>query len=207
MSIITGSFIGQLFPELDWKELDANSYDEIYKKLRGAGECSSAAMDFLQRKRVRLGFHRQDFSGGGWTLLHNITLAPDTGLADFYTLSLIIHEVFHLKQPILTRLSVRGELLAWQYQRQAYHEVSGWEIGGLNAAYSGKKDLWDQISRLSPDSREDLAEAQELMKKIAEGYRSDCLPLYPLVSEIMYYLRQGKIRNIFEMVRDLVTCR
>lgn len=207
MTVRTSSPFSMIFPESNWKELDPDSYRQVYQRLQNGGQYSSAAIEYLQKHGVKLGFHEQDDSGGGWTLLRNITLAPDTILDNPYTLTLIVHEVFHLKQPLFTRLSVQGELLAWQFQKQAYREISGREIGETGEAYSGKQDLWEQVSQLSPASREDLAKAQELMRRIADRYRSDCLPLYPLVREIWFFVKQGDFRAAFAAVYNLITCR
>jgi hypothetical protein len=207
MSILGRSFVGRLIPEVDWQQLSSAGYDEIYKGLAAAGGPGQATADYLKHRRVKLGFGQQDESGGGWTLLHNITLAPAARLADAYTVSLIVHEVFHLRQSILLRLSVCGELLAWQYQRQAYREAAGRELGDPGAAFAGKRGLWDELAGLSADRREDLARAQQLMKTIAEGYRSECLPLYPLHKEIGHHLRQREIRESFGVIRNLFTCR
>ena len=207
MTIRNNSPLTNIFPEFKWKELDPNAYREVYIRLENKGQYCSRTLEYLQEHRVKLGFLPQAYSGGGWTFLRNITLAPDETLDDPYTTTLIIHEVFHLGQSIFSRLSVYGELLAWQYQKQAYYEVSGKEIGEIGEAYSGKKDLWHQISVLSPEVRDDLAKAQELMKRIAEGYRSDCLPLYPLPKEIWYFLKQGNLISAFAAIYNLVTCR
>jgi len=108
---------------------------------------------------------------------------------------------------LLARLSVRGELLAWQYQIQAYRELTGNEIGDHGQAYGGTKVHWDQIAQLSADSRDDLLAAQGLMKKVAPDYRSDCLPLFPLLQEVGFYLGKGRLKEAFDVVWNLVTCK
>ena len=153
MTARTGSPRHGVFPERNWKELDLQHHSLLYRRLRHAGESSSATIEYLQRHKVKIGFHAQHDSGARWTILRNITLAPNTVVQDSYTLSLIVHEVFHLQQSILTRLSVYGELLAWQFQRRAYLEISGKELGERGEAFAGKKELWDELSALSPDSR------------------------------------------------------
>ena len=207
MSMLGKTFVGRLFPEMDWEQLDGDRYQQVCNRLQAASEYGQATANYLQQSGVRLGYYAQENSGGGWTLLRNITLARGAALADAYTLSLIVHEIFHLKQSIFQRLSIYGELLAWQHQRKAYHELAGREIGDVGAEYAGKKAMWDQLSALSADSRADLATAQQLMSSIATGYRSDCLPLYPLFQEAGYFLRQGRIREIFSMIWNLLTCR
>jgi len=161
----------------------------------------------MRARKIKLGFHQQYKSGAGWTVLRNITLAPGANLNDTYTLCLISHELFHLQQSIWMRLSVKGELLAWQYQKQAYHELTGKDIGDAGEAYGGTKEFWDQLALLSADSRDDLLAAQALMKKVAPTYRSDCLPLFPLNQEVGDFLKQGKFREAYQVVWNLITCK
>ena len=201
------SILKGLFPELDWTETKPEEYEQVFQALMAAGTVNAAAAQFMKQARIRLGLHQQYKSGAGWTFLRNITLAPDGKLLDPYTLCLISHELFHIQQPLLARLSVRGELLAWQYQIHAYRELTGKEIGDEGQAYSRTKIYWDQIAQLSADSRDDLLAAQGLMKKVAPDYRSDCLPLFPLLQEIGFYLGKGRLKDAFDVVWNLITCK
>lgn len=196
-----------LFPEFYWEELELPKYQEVLEQLTRIEQLSSEVVDRLKNKKVRIGFHKQYKSGAGWTVLRNITLAPGAKLSDNLTLCLISHELFHLQQSIWMRLSVKGELLAWQYQQKAYHELTGNDIGDRGQAYAGTKEYWDQLALLSANSRDDLLAAQGLMKKVSPDYRSDCLPLFPLAKEIAYLLKQGKLAEAFRAVWNLITCR
>ncbi len=206
-TVTASSLFKSVFPESEWTELTSTDYDEVLQKLTNAGVLNATAASFMRKARIKLGFHQQYKSGAGWTILRNITLAPSAKLSDSYTLCLISHELFHLQQSIWMRLSVQGELLAWQYQKQAYHELTGKEIGERGEAYAGTKAYWDQLALLSADSREDLLAAQELMKKVSPDYRSGCLPLFSLRREIGYFLKQGRITEAFRTVWNLITCR
>jgi len=201
------SIIKSLFPETDWTEVKPEEYELVFQMLSAAGTLNASAAQFMKQARIKLGLHQQYKSGAGWTFLRNITLAPDGKLLDPYTLCLISHEIIHLQQPLLTRLSVRGEMLAWQYQIQAYRELTGKDIGDHGQAYSGTKAYWDQIAQLSADSRDDLLKAQALMKKVAPDYRSDCLPLFPLLQEVGFYLGKGRVKDAFDVVWNLITCK
>ncbi len=199
-----------LFPEFNWEELDFERYQRVFEKLMSADQLSTEIANYIQNKKIRIGFHKQYKSGGGWTLLKNITLTPGDDPFDPYVLSLIIHETFHLKQSVWMRLSMQGELRAWQYQKQTYPEIAktpGNEIGANKEAYGGTKEHWVKLANLSPDSREDLETARDVMRNIAKGYRSDCLPLYPLPQEIRFCLRQGKIKEAINAVINLITCK
>ena len=205
---IDTSFWRRLFPETRWTELLSTEYSQVFQLLREAGPLGGEAAKHLQTRRVRLGFHEQYKSGAGWTLLRNITLAPNEKLSDPYTLCLIIHEAFHLTQSILKRLSMQGELLAWQHQERAYFELTrGKRIGDSGQAYGGTRKHWDELMQLSTDSREDLARAREVMRKISPSYRSYCLPLYPLLKEVGYCLWRGKLKEAFEAVKNLISCK
>jgi len=201
------SFWRTLFPETAWKELRPEQYGQVFQRLMDAGPLNSEAAVYLKRKKIRLGFHEQYKSGAAWTLLGNITLALKGNLEGAYILSLIVHEAFHLRQSILMRLSMRGELLAWQHQERAYFELTGKRIGGADQAYRNTRRFWKELMCLSANSRDDLARAQELTRKIAPTYRSNCLPLFPLSREIGYCLMRGNLKDAFNAVRNLIACK
>jgi hypothetical protein len=204
---IDTSFWGALFPEAKWKELLPDQYGQVFQRLRAAGPLNSEAAAYLQKKKIRLGFHEQYKSGAAWTFLRNITLAPKGDLEGAYILSLIVHEAFHLRQSILMRLSMQGELLAWQHQERVYFELTGKRIGGADQAYRNTRRFWNELVSLSPYSRDDLARARELTRKIAPTYRSYCLPLYPLHREIGFSLMRGNFKDAFNAVRNLIACK
>jgi hypothetical protein len=207
--IESAKIIDGLFPELSWQELDPEGYQKVFEKLTDAGQAGIDIVTDIKQRKIKIGFHPQYKSGGGWTFLKDITLTPGDDPLDPYVLSLIIHETFHLKQSIWMRLSMQGELRAWLYQKQIYPAIAktkGNEIGAENEAYGGTKTQWDELGTLAPDSREDLQKAREVMQRIAAGYRSDCLPLYPLPREVGFYLTQGKIRESINAVINLLTC-
>jgi len=201
-------FVG-LFPEWVWDELKADKYNEVVQKLSGIDQLRSDVVGFLKDNRIRIGFHKQYKSGGGWTVLRNITLSPGDDPLNPYVLSLIIHETYHLKQSLWMRLSMQGELRAWQYQKQTYPSIAkqkGAEIGSEGEAYGGTKEHWDELSTLDPDSREDLNKAQDVMTNISPGYRAGCLPLFPLDKEFNYWERKEYL-SAFGVFWTLITCK
>ncbi len=201
------TFLGFIFPELRWTELLPGERAGTLVLLKQPGPIPTHTLDFIEKHNVRLGKLLQRYSGGGWTLLHDITFAPDTDFPSRFAAALIMHEVFHLGQSFFTRLSVQGELLAWQTQRLGYQQAFGKNIGDPGEAYPGTRDKWDLLSGLSPDNRQDLAQAKDLMSKISGMYRSDCLPLTPLFNEMWYYLKQGQLGQAFDALKNLITCR
>jgi len=206
-------FLEGIFPELNWEKLRSDKFDEVVQKLSSAEKLGSEVVDYIKSSRIKIGFHKQYKSGGGWTFLRNITLSPGDDPLNPYVLSLIIHETFHLKQSIWMRLSMQGELRAWQYQKQTYPEIAktkGNEIGSKGEAYGEArvtKEHWDELAKLSPESREDLKKAQDVMTKISPGYRSGCLPLYPLGKEFKYYWDRKEYVSAFGVFWTLITCK
>ena len=198
-----------LVPEFKWDILDSQRYDQVFEKLLSIQLPGDEILESLKNHKPRIGFHKQYESGGGWTFLGNITLTPKDDPLKPYSLSLILHETFHLRQSILTRLSVHGELLAWQYQMRTYPEIAntkGKAIGTDGEAYGEAGDTsasWEKLSSLSPDSRIDLKQAQAVMREIASTYRSNALPLYPLPQELGFYLRQGRIKDALHAILNL----
>jgi hypothetical protein len=200
-------WLERFFPEWNWEELSSDMYENIYQALNGVDDIKNEVVNYIKDRRIRIGFHTQYKSGGGWTLLRNITLSPGDDLMNPYVLSLIVHETFHLKQSLWMRLSLQGELRAWQYQKQCYRRLTSHEIGDYGQAYPGKRAYWDEMVTLNPNSREDLWQAQELMKKVSPDYRSECLPLFPLPQEFAFYWQRGNLKEAFQMVWNLISCR
>src|SRR5258706_9022348 len=113
-----------LFPEFNWQELDFEKYQKVFEKLVGADQLSAEIANYIKNKKVKIGYHKQYKSGGGWTLLKNICLTPREYPSHPYVLSLIIHENFLLKQSVWLRLSMQGGLRAWQHQKQTYPNIA-----------------------------------------------------------------------------------
>lgn len=204
--------LGGLIPETDWKDLDLDTYDQLLERLRNIDQLGSGLIEYARQKQQRIGFFSQANSGAGWTILGNVTLRPQDRekLFEPYVLSLIVHEMFHLqKQSLLMRLSMQGELDAWQYQCRTYPSLTktGAAIGSHGEAYSSKdkttNEFWEQLSKLSSESRTDLEKARDLMIAIAPGYRAYRLPIYPLHRELWFHLRQGKFRGAVNVIRSL----
>jgi hypothetical protein len=200
-------FLEGIFPEWNWEELTREMYDQLFQRLKGIEGLEKDIIEYIQDGKIKIGFHKQYKSGAGWTLLHNITLSPGDDLNNPYVLSLIIHETYHLKQSIWARLSMQGELRAWQYQKETYFKLTGKDIGERGQAYGGTKAHWDEIATLNPESRDDLVKAQTLTKKVSPDYRSHCLPLFPLPQEFGFYWKQGEYGEAFKAVWKLATCK
>jgi hypothetical protein len=154
--------------------------------LDASGAEGGSAAGYLRTRRTRLNFQRvRPQVGAFWTpwksiginLIHftNATPLDNPGL-----LTLIIHEVRHLQQGMLTALSVYGELDAWQLQYREYERMTHKLSHPVLVELLSLPLNWD---------RSVLSRARELMQAYAgKGYRVDLLPLYPLPREIAYLL-------------------
>lgn len=204
--------LGRLIPETDWQDLDLGMYEQLVERLQNTDQLGTDLIEYARKRKNQIGLLSQSSSGAGWTVLGNITLRPEDRdkLFEPYILSLIVHEMFHLqKQSILMRLSMQGELDAWQYQCRTYPYLTktGAVIGSHGEAYASREkttdQIWEQLSRLSSDSRADLEKARDLMIAIAPGYRAYRLPIYPLPRELWFHVRHGKLREAFHVMRCL----
>src|SRR5512140_2657522 len=159
----------------------------VFENLDRAGPEGAAAAAYIRRHGTRLSVHDQT-TGARWTADRRIEIHPRyAALAtdDPYAISLIIHEVRHLEQGVITALSVYGELDAWQLQFRFlmsatghYHpnEYHNSVIGALMKQPLG----WDRAV---------LRRVRYLMQVYAgKAYRVDLLPLYPLHRELVYRL-------------------
>jgi hypothetical protein len=150
------------------------------------GEEGEAAMQYVRKHRTRIGFKKaRPNVGAFWTLFGNINLNShyynrEIPLDDLRIRTLIIHEVRHLQQGLITALSVYGELDAWQLEFGIYHRIKGKyphpavaELMTLPLAYD----------------REVLRKSAKLMQDYAgKGYRADLLPLFPAGRELRYWI-------------------
>ena len=150
------------------------------------GEEGQAAMQYVRAHNTRIGFKKvRPNIGAFWTIFGSINLntlyySYETSMDDLRIRTLIIHEVRHLQQGLLTALSVYGELDAWQLEFGIYHRIKGKyphpaiaEIMALPLAYD----------------RAVLKKAAKLMQDYAgKGYRVDLLPLFPAGRELRYWI-------------------
>jgi hypothetical protein len=167
--------------------MDTSPLDKLLARLGETGPEGCAARDYLAGRRVRIGIHRQP-TGARWTVLGGIQLSPSQLANEAYALSLIVHEVRHLKQGIFGALSVRGELEAWQEQFEYLKSLTG-----RYSPSARHQSIIEEMMTLSLDSRADLVHARALMRAYAgPKYRINWLPLYPLGMKIVYWLKLKK---------------
>ena len=162
-----------------WKE-------KLFEAVTALGEEGSTAVEFLKARRVKVGFKKvRPNVGAFWTVFGNIRLnseyySYETSLDDLRISTLIIHEARHLRQGLITALSVYGELDAWQLEFGIYHRITG---RYPHPAVAELMQLPLEYNRVA------LKKAATLMQEYAgKGYRVDLLPLYPLGREIQYWV-------------------
>jgi len=156
----------------------------VFKELEKHGPLGLATETFMRQRKVSLKFRKQKNSGAAWTLVGNIHLnandySINTKPDNPGMLSLVVHEVHHLKQGLLTALSVYGELDAWQVGFNFYQGMTGSRVNPI---------LQELLEMPLGFSRDVLREAARLMKAYSPGYRIDLLPLYPIHREIAWWL-------------------
>ena len=89
------------------------------------------------------------------------------------------HEALHLKQGILTALSVYGELEAWQLGFRIFQALGGKFASSALNELMGLQVKYD---------RDMLKKVKFLMQEYAgKGYRIDLLPLFPAWKELGYF--------------------
>lgn len=158
---------------------------DLLKRLDETGPEGRAARDFLGARRVKVGLHLQP-TGARWTLFGHIQLHPNQVDNEAYALSLIIHEVRHLKQGFFGALSVRGELEAWQEQFVFLKSQTG-----QYSASPRQQTIIEEMMTLGLDSRADLQRARALMREYAgKKYRINWLPLFPLTDGLSRNLKK-----------------
>jgi hypothetical protein len=163
--------------------------ENLLEAVAQLGEEGRTSVDFLQTHKTKIGFRRvRPNVGAFWTVFGNIRLNSRyytyaTSFDDLRVKTLIIHEVRHLQQGLMTALSVYGELDAWQLEFGIYHRIKG------NYPHAAIEEL--MTLPLEYD-RTVLKKAATLMQTYAgKGYRVDLLPLFPLRKEIKYWITRG----------------
>ncbi|MFH1183616.1 MAG: hypothetical protein V1755_01065 [Chloroflexota bacterium] len=158
---------------------------QLLKELEESSQAGTEAVQYLRARGVRLGIHDQP-TAARWTLGRNIELHPRYAQGSAkapYALSLVVHEIQHLRQGLTTALSVYGELDAWQVQFNFLRALAGRYPGTAEQARLIRELLglplgWDRAV---------LRSARGLMQRYAgKRYRIDLLPLYPLRHELLY---------------------
>jgi len=160
--------------------------ENLLEAVAALGEEGRLAVDFLRLRRTKIGFRQaRPNVGAFWTVFRNIHLNSryytyETPLDDLRLKTLIIHEVRHLQQGIITALSVYGELDAWQLQFGIYYRIKGEYPHPVVAELMSLPLGYDRAV---------LKKAARLMQAYAgKGYRVDLLPLFPLDKEIKYWI-------------------
>lgn len=150
------------------------------------GEEGRSTVEFLRARRTKIGFRKARSSiGAYWTPFGNIRLNSkyytyNTPLDDLRIKTLIVHEVRHLQQGLMTALSVYGELDAWQLEFGIYHRIRGRYPHPAIAELMTLPLEYDRAV---------LKKAAHLMQAYAgKGYRVDLLPLFPWRRELRYWL-------------------
>lgn len=160
--------------------------DSLLAALDASGVEGGVAAAYLRAHGTRLGFFRVGrHIGAFWTPwksvgINQVHFSHDTLLTDPRLLTIVIHEVRHLRQGMLTALSIYGELDAWQLQYRLYEQMTRPIKHPALVEMLSLPLCWD---------RSVLRRARELMQAYAgKAYRADLLPLYPLHHEINYLL-------------------
>jgi hypothetical protein len=165
--------------------MDVSPLEKLLNRLDETGPEGRAARDFLRARRVKVGVRPQP-TGARWTIFGYIELHPAQMNNEAYALSLIVHEVRHLKQGLLGALSVRGELEAWQEQFAYLKSQTGqYSVSPRHQA------IIEELMTLGLDSRADLQRARALMREYAgKKYRINWLPLFPLTDGLSRNLKK-----------------
>lgn len=157
----------------------------VLEKLAETGELGKESADFIRDNAVRMHFRKYSKSTGArWFLFRNISLntryySRETVLDDPTMLSLLVHEVHHLKQGVLTALSAYGELDAWQVGFRFYREIHPVRLHSA---------IEEMLTLPLNYDRANLRHAAKLMQEYAgKGYHINWLPLYPIHQEVLYW--------------------
>jgi hypothetical protein len=144
------------------------------------------AADYIRAHKTHVGIkHARKSVGAFWTLTRSAHLNAkhytwESSLSNPHAWTLLIHEVRHLQQGMLTAFSIYGELDAWQYQFQVLKKITDKTLS---------PQAEEILSLPLNMERENLEHARKLMTKMAgKSYGANLLPLYPIHKEIKYWV-------------------
>jgi hypothetical protein len=164
----------------DWRQAVLVSLKKV--------DTQSAA--YINDRCVKIGFYKQGpHTSAIWFPGQRIFLNPryyslETDPSDPLLLSILIHEVCHLRQGFALALSVYGEMEAWQLGFSVHRQLSGIAYHPNLVEFMSLPLSWD---------RDVLRRAQQLMLGYAgKSYRADLLPLYPIGKELVFWLGLGR---------------
>lgn len=167
---------------------------QLLRSMEDFGPEAQAALRYIQTRGTRIGVHEQP-TGARWTADRRIEVHPrytQLAPADPYAISLIIHEVCHLQQGMLTALSVYGEMEAWQMQFHFLHA----QLGRYHEDSRREAVVSELMSLALGWDRTILERARGLMRDYAGmRYRVDLLTLYPLPREILFQVTHHQPRG------------
>ncbi len=164
---------------------------QLLRSMEDFGPEAKAALRYIRQRGTRLSVHDQP-TGARWTLDRRIEVHPryvQSGPVDPYAISLVMHEVRHLQQGMLTALSVYGEMEAWQLQFLFLYS----QLGHYHDDPRRDAIIRELISLPLGWDRTILQKVRKLMQDYAgKQYRVDLLPLYPLHRELLFVITRSQ---------------
>jgi hypothetical protein len=158
--------------------------EKYFEKVAESSEEGREAVEFVRTKKIMVGLRRARKSVGAfWTLNHKFFLntfyySMESSLENPRAWTLFVHEVHHLKQGVLTAVSVYGELDAWQVEFRLLKRLTDKTL---------KPELEELLTLPLNFDRANLHYARKLMTKFAGfWYGAWILPLYPIQKEIKF---------------------
>ena len=158
--------------------------EKYFDKVAESSEEGREAVSFVRANKIKVGLRRARKSVGAfWTLnrtffLNTFYYSMESSLENPRAWTIFVHEVHHLKQGVLTAVSVYGELDAWQVEFRLFKSLTGKTL---------KPELEELLTLPLNFERANLQRARKLMTKFAGfWYGAWILPLYPIDKEIKY---------------------
>ncbi len=159
-------------------KIDPLWQQKLFKHLSESDVLGAEAVQYIRQRGVRLYFLKHSKNTGArWSIFRHISLnslyySLKSDLKDPKLLSLIVHEVHHLKQGARVAWSVYGELDAWQVEYFFYKKLTGKTLHPALEELLGIPLTYDKTV---------LRHVVTLMHAYAgKGYHADWLPLRPL---------------------------
>ena len=110
---------------------------QFLEKVARSSPEGGQAVEYVGAHGINIGIKRARKSiGAFWTLnrrmyLNSVHYTRELALENPRAWTLVVHEVRHLQQGLLTALSIYGELDAWQCEFQVYKQITGGQLHAI----------------------------------------------------------------------------
>jgi len=160
--------------------------EKYFEKVALSSPEGRGAVEYVRARKTHVGIKKARKNVAAFVsifrrfYLNSVHFTEESSLENPRAWVLFIHETLHLKQGIITTMSIYGELQAWQLENRVYKQITGKTL----------RPIIEELLTLPFNmNRDNLRRARDIMTEYAgKGYGANFLPLYPIHKEILFWI-------------------